>query len=81
MKNYELSDQDIAQIAEKAAEKALQKAGLMKSQVSTNEAHKRFGRKRVTDWRKRGLVTPIKQGGIIYWRVEELEKAALKNLL
>jgi hypothetical protein len=78
---YELSEQDITLIAEKAATAALSRAGLVKSQVSTNEAHKRFGRKRVTDWRKRGLITPVKQGGVIYWRVEELEKASLKNLL
>lgn len=78
---YKLSDADIRNIAEKAAETALVKAGLVKSQVSTNEANQRYGRNRVTRWRKMGLATPIKQGGIIYYRVEELEKASIKNIL
>ena len=81
MKNYDLSDQDIQEIADKAAETALRKAGVIKSQISTNEANQRYGRQRVTRWRKLGYCTPIKQGGIIYWMVAELEKAALKNIL
>lgn len=56
-------------------------AGLIKKQVSTNEAYKRYGRKSVTLWRQKGLVNPVKQGGIIYCKVAELEKAADKNIL
>lgn len=81
MKNYNLSDEDVQEIADKAAETALRKAGVIKSQISTNEAFKRYSRKRVTIWRKDGLVTPIKQGKIIYWKVDELERAASKNIL
>lgn len=78
---YELSDIDIQEIATRAAETALRKAGLFKTQISTREAYHRYGRARVTAWRRRGLVNPTKQGGIIYYRVEELEKATQKNLL
>ena len=81
MKNYDLSDQDIQEIADKAAETALRKAGVIKAQISTNEAHQRYSRQRVTRWRKLGMVTPIKQGKIIFWKVDELEKAASKNIL
>ncbi len=81
MKNYDLTDQDIQEIADRAAEVALRKAGIFKSQISTNEANLRYGRQRVTRWRKLGFVTPIKQGGIIYWKVDELEKASTKNIL
>lgn len=78
---YELSYKDIQEIAERAAYTALIKAGLEKSQISTRDAHTRYGRPRITRWRKLGLVNPVKQGGIIYWRVIELESASMKNIL
>ncbi len=81
MRTYDLSEQDVQEIADRAAFTALAKAGVVRSQISTNDAYKRYGRKRVTEWRKLGLVTPIKQGGIIYWQVTDLEKASQKNLL
>ena len=81
MKNYDLSEQDLQEIADRAAYTALVKAGVIKSQISTNEAHKRYGRQRLTKWRKLGLATPVKQGKIIFWKVEELEKASSKNIL
>ncbi len=81
MRTYDLSEQDVQEIADRAALTALAKAGVIKAQISTNDAYKRYGRKRVTEWRKLGLVKPIKQGSIIYWQVTELEKASLKNLL
>lgn len=81
MKNYDLSEQDIQEIADRAATNALTKAGLIKPQISTNEANKRYGRTRINQWRKRGLIIPVKQGNIIYWKVAELEKAASRNIL
>jgi hypothetical protein len=78
---HTLSDQDIQEIANKAARTALAEAGLIKTQISTREAHKIYGRLRITRWRKLGLVNPVKQGGIIYWKVIELEKASVKNIL
>lgn len=81
MKNYNLSDEDVQEIADKAAETALRKAGVIKSQISTNEAYQRYSRERVTKWRKLGLVTPVKQGKIIFWSVDDLEKAASRNIL
>ena len=81
MKNYDLSENEIQEIADRAAVTALREAGVIKTQISTNEANQRYGRQRVNRWRKLGLVNPIKQGGIIYWRVTELEKATMKNLL
>lgn len=81
MENYSLSELEIQRIADRAAENALRRAGLVKEQISTNGAYKRYGRKRVTEWRKRGLLRPIKQGNVIFWSLTELDKAAQKNLL
>jgi hypothetical protein len=75
------SETELSRIAEAGATIALAKAGVVKPQISTNEAYKRYSRKRVTLWRQNGFCTPVKQGGIVYYRVDELEKASLKNIL
>jgi hypothetical protein len=75
------SEAELTRMAERGAEIALAKAGVVKPQISTNEAYRIYGRKRVTLWRKNGFCTPVKQGGIVYYRVQELEKASIKNLL
>jgi hypothetical protein len=75
------SEAELTRMAERGAEIALAKAGVVKPQISTNEAYKRYGRNRVTSWRQRGFVNPVKQGNTILFKVEELEKASLKNML
>lgn len=75
------SETELTRMAERGAAIALAIAGVVKPQISTNEAYSRYGRKRVTLWRKNGFCTPVKQGNIVYYRVEELEKASMKNIL
>ncbi len=75
------SETELTRMAERGAEIALAKAGVIKPQISTNEANTRYGRKRVNLWRTRGFINPVKQGNTCFYRVEELEKASLKNIL
>jgi hypothetical protein len=75
------SEAELTRMAERGAEIALARAGVVKPQISTNQAYQQYGRKRVTSWRKLGYVKPVKQGNTIFFKVEELEKASIKNML
>lgn len=79
---YELNEQQILGLMEKASEmtvtKVLSNLGLIKELISQRESFRKYGETNVRRWRLNGKVNPHKKGGIIYYKVSELE--AMKGI-
>lgn len=67
--------------SELGASRSLQKAGLDKSDISKNEAYRRYSRKRVDRWIEEGKIVPVKFGSAIKLNLAELEVLAKTNEL
>lgn len=82
---YQLSEFQIRSLMEKAAETAVNKVltelGLKKTIVSQREAYRKFGSANVTRWQHDGKVNPHKNGGVIYYKLSELEAMVNVNEL
>lgn len=69
---YQLQ-QMLCAAAEMGAKKALERAGLDKTQVSRSEAYRRFSKYRVDTWIKQGKVNTVKDKGLTLINLSELE--------
>lgn len=76
-----LSDTELDQLIRRVARITLAEAGLASPQISQRQAISNYGRERITMWRRRGIVNPIRQGSRIYYSVAELAVAHKTNLI
>ena len=67
--------------AEQAAKHTLVRAGMEKTEITKNEAYRRFSRRKVDGWIKGAKLVPVKRGTKSYLQVLELEALAQTNEL
>jgi hypothetical protein len=68
--------------AELGAIQALVKTGQLRPYLKKSEAFRQFGRKKVEDWIRDGLITPRKDGGhSAAWRIDRLEIECLAKAI
>ncbi len=60
--------------AEFGADAALRRAGFNEFQITQAEARRRYGVTRVKNWVKQGLICGIREGGLVFFNVAELER-------
>ena len=71
----------LATASELGARKVIQELNLDKKQILQAEAYRTYGRKRISQWRENGEITPSKQGGRIYYDKEKLEELSTVDRL
>lgn len=67
--------------SELGANTALTQLGLRKEYLSQSAAQKRFGKRTIDRWRTDGKIEPVKQSGIIKYKVNDLERLSKVNEL
>lgn len=75
--DYELRNM-LTTAAELGATKALTNTGAIKPYMNKSEAYRLFGRAKVDDWIKDGLITPRGEIGKS-WRIDRVEIQALAS--
>lgn len=73
--DYELRNM-LTSAAELGATKALSETGAIKPYINKSEAYRSYGRTKVDNWIKDGLITPRGEIGKS-WRIDRLEIQAL----
>lgn len=68
-----ISKEELSTLLDMAADRALLKAGLTKPQISQRQAFATYGRQRITAYRHRGVLNPVKINGRIFYSLYELQ--------
>lgn len=75
--NIELSRIELDKLLQRSAEiganRVLVEMGIKSNKISQNRAFARFGQGNIRRWREDGRITPVKQGGKIFYDIERLE--------
>lgn len=72
----------LEQIIATGAEIALNRANTSKKEyISQSAAFKKYGRRSVERWQKEGKITPVKQVGLIKYKVQKLDELSAVNEL
>ena len=82
---YEISEYKLESLLKAAckagASQVLTEVGPKKGHISQRQAFSRFGETRIMRWRKEGKIVPIKNGGKIYYDLNDLDRLKSINEL
>jgi len=73
---------DLEQIIAAGAEMALNRANTSKKEyISQSAAFKKYGRRSVERWMNEGKIVPVKQIGLVKYKVQKLDELSMVNEL
>ena len=74
-------EQILSSSVEIGIENYLIKSGEKKEYISQAAAHRKYGRRTIERWNRDGKIVPVKQNGLIKYKISILEKLSLANEL